>query len=101
MLDKLLIEEALGILLSGGADFAELFFETTRNGNVTFLDGGIDSVTDNTVSGVGLRAFIGTETVYGSTSDTGREGILRLARSVAVAVGESRGSFSVRLTPSA
>ena len=74
MLDKTLLEEILGIAVSTGADFAEVYSELTRNGNIRLLDGKIDSITDNTVSGVGIRAFLGTRTVYASTSDTSREG---------------------------
>ena len=70
-LNNRIVEEILGIALSGGADFAEIFWENTRNGNVVLLDGKIDAITDSTVTGAGIRAFIGTRTVYASTSDTG------------------------------
>ena len=88
MLDKTLLEEILGIAVSTGADFAEVYSELTRNGNIRLLDGKIDSITDNTVSGVGIRAFLGTRTVYASTSDTSREGLLACAASVATAMGD-------------
>ena len=81
-LNTRVIEEILGIALSGGADFAEIFWETTRNGNVVLLDGKIDSITDSTVTGAGIRAFIGTRTVYASTSDMSYNGLIACARSV-------------------
>lgn len=74
MIDKKTLEEILGIAVSTGADFAEVYSELTRNGAIRLLDGSVDVITDNTVSGVGIRAFVGTRTVYGSTSDTSREG---------------------------
>ena len=86
-----LIEESLGIAVSTGADFAEVYWELTRNGNITLLGGKIDAIADNTVSGVGIRAFLGTRTVYGSTSDLSREGLIKCARSVAEAMGEAQG----------
>lgn len=98
MLDKKLLEEILGIAVSTGADFAEVYSELTRNGNVRLLDGKIDSITDNTVSGVGIRAFDGTRTVYGSTSDISREGLIRCAKSVAAAVGDGKNARNIRLT---
>ncbi len=98
MLDKKLLEELLGIAVSTGADFAEVYYELTRNGNVRLIGGKIEDIADNTVSGVGIRAFDGTRTVYGSTSDTSREGLLRCAASVAAAIGESNNPQSVRLT---
>jgi predicted Zn-dependent protease len=44
MLNRLWTEEALEIAISGGADFAELFFEVSRSGGITLLDGVIDKI---------------------------------------------------------
>ena len=98
MLNKILLEEILGIALSGGADFAEVFCECTRNGRTVLIDGKIESVTEECVSGVGIRAFRGTSTVYGSTSDISREGLIRCARGVAAAMGEIKEGARVHLT---
>ncbi len=95
MLEKRLLEEILGIAVSTGADFAEVYCELTRNGNIRLLDGAIDAISDSTVSGVGIRAFSGVNTVYGSTSDTSREGLIKCARAVAAAVGD--GCFEKRI----
>ena len=97
MLEKRLLEEILGIAVSTGADFAEVYCELTRNGNYRLLDGSIDNISDNTVSGVGIRAFVGTRTVYGSTSDISRDGLIRCARSVAEAIGDKSAPASVVL----
>ncbi len=97
MLEKRLLEEILGIASSTGADFAEVYCERTRNGNIRLMGGKIDSVSDEVVSGVGIRAFVGVRTVYGSTSDISREGLIKCARSVAEAVGEAKNVMSVRL----
>ena len=96
-----IIEEILGIAVSTGADFAEVYWELTRNGNITLLSGKIDAIADNTVSGVGIRAFSGTRTVYGSTSDLSREGLIKCARSVAEAIGEYKGEMNIVLKPTA
>ncbi len=98
MLEKRLLEEILGIASSTGADFAEVYCELTRNGNVSLLDGKIDSITDNTISGVGIRAFLGTRTVYGSTSDISRDGLIRCAKAVAAAMGDRHAPQNVVLT---
>ncbi len=89
MLKKSLIESLLQIVLGGGADFAEVFFEVTRDGNILFADKQIESVLDRTISGVGIRAFLGTKTVYASSSDTSERGLLRCAHSVAEAIGNT------------
>ncbi len=98
MIEKRLYEEILGIALSGGADFAEVYCEYTRNGVISLVNERIETVTDNTVSGVGIRAFKGTSTVYGSTSDISREGLVKCARSVAEAMGDLKDGQRVVLT---
>ena len=98
MLEKRLLEEILGIASSTGADFAEVFCELTRNGGIRLVDGQIDTITDNTISGVGIRAFLGTRTVYGSTSDISYEGLIACAKSVAAAMGDKNAPQNVVLT---
>ncbi|MBR7098836.1 MAG: TldD/PmbA family protein, partial [Clostridia bacterium] len=97
MISKALVEEVLSCAVSTGADFAELYGENTRNNSVSMVDGKIDRVGDNLLSGVGIRAFLGTRTVFASTSDITREGLLKCAASVAVAMGEIRQDVCVRL----
>ena len=98
MLSKPLLEEILGIAMSGGADFAEVYCELTKGGRITLLGGKIENASDTTVSGVGVRAFRGTSTVYSSTSDISREGLVRCARSVALAMGDCREGQNIILT---
>ena len=97
MISKALVEEVLSCAVSTGADFAELYGENTRNNSVSMVDGKIDRVGDNLLSGVGIRAFMGTRTVFASTSDITRDGLLRCAASVAVAMGELKQDIQVRL----
>lgn len=99
--DNRLLEEILGIAISTGADFAEIYWEYTRNGNITLLGGRIDAIADNTISGVGIRAFLGTKTVYGSTSDISRAGLIKCARAVAEAMGEGSAEMNIHLKPTA
>ena len=98
MLEKRLYEQILGIALSGGADFAEVYCEYTRNGKIALMNGRIESISDETVSGVGIRAFKGTSTVYGSTSDVTPAGLVKCAKAVASAVGECGEGRSIVLT---
>ena len=97
MIAKALAEEVLASAMSGGADFVELYGEITRNNSISMVDGKIDRVTDNLVSGVGIRAFLGTKTVFASTSDTSRAGLLKCARSVAAATGDLRAAEKIVL----
>ncbi len=97
MISKALAESVLACAMSTGADFVELYGEITRNNAVNMVDGKIERVTDNLVSGVGIRAFLGTRTVFASTSDTSRQGLLKCAASVAAAMGELKKDISVVL----
>lgn len=98
ILAEKLCEEVLGVAVSTGADFAEIYAEHTRNGVVHFIDGKIDQIGDNVLSGVGIRAFLGTRTVFASTSDLSREGLLACAASVAEVIGESKKQVQIHLT---
>lgn len=97
MIRKQLAEEALSIAISTGADFAELYAENTRNNSVSLMDGKIERAGDNLLSGAGIRAFLGTKTVYASTSDLSREGLLKCAAAVAAAAGDLKHTAAVRL----
>ena len=99
MFDKKLLEEVLGAAMKSGADFAEIYAERTRNNSIRFVDGKIDRINDNFLSGVGIRAFSGTRTIYASTTDISREGLLACARSVSDAMGEGNAQISIVLTP--
>ena len=99
MIEKTLVEELLGIAVSTGADFAEVFAERERGYQIRLVSERIESVKDLLLCGVGIRAFCGTKTYYASTSDTSREGLLRCAANVAGAIGEDVGTASaVNLT---
>ncbi|MBQ8431888.1 MAG: TldD/PmbA family protein [Clostridia bacterium] len=97
MISRALTESVLTCAMSTGADFVELYGEITRNNAIAMVDGKIDRVSDNLVSGVGIRAFLGTRTVFASTSDMSREGLLKCAASVAAAMGELKKDVSVVL----
>ena len=63
MIKKELLEELIGAALSSGGDFAEVFAERSRSNSIQFVDGKIDKINDNFLSGVGIRVFKGTRTV--------------------------------------
>ena len=95
MIDKKTAFDVLSVAVSGGADFAEIFCETTRTNSIVLADSKIEKITDNVISGVGIRAFLGTQTVYASTCDISREGLLKCAKRVAevFSAASKMGSF--------
>lgn len=98
MIARTLVEELLNVAMSTGADFAEVYAEKTQSNSMRIQDGKIDRISDNLLSGVGIRVFLGTKTVYASTSDTSREGLLKCAASVAAAMGEGSKQMNIHLT---
>ena len=98
IVERKLAEELLALTCSTGADFAEIYAERTLNDGMSLLNKKIDQITSNVVSGAGIRAFLGTRTVYASTTDLSREGLLRCAASVAAAIAEGKQEMSINLT---
>ncbi len=99
MIKKELVEEILGVAMSSGGDFAEVFAEHTRANTLQLVDGHIDRINDGVESGVGIRVFLGERTVYATTTDMSREGLLRAAKDAADALGEGKAPISICLKP--
>ncbi len=97
MIDKKTAYDVLEKVVSGGADFAEIFAQTARTNNIVLVDGKIEKISDNVLCGVGIRAFLGTETVYASTCDVSYDGLLRCAASVAEVISATRKHGSITL----
>lgn len=97
MIEQSILEEVLGVALSTGGDFAEIYAENTRNNNLSFVDGKLDRIGDNTYSGVGIRVFLGTKTVHATTTDLSREGLLAAAKNASEILGELKEARSVIL----
>ena len=87
MLDKKIMSELIAIVLHGGADFAEVYAEHSRNSTIGYADRKIETVSDKTVCGVGIRGFVGTKTYFACTTDLTETGLKECARRVAQAVG--------------
>ena len=99
MFKKELLEEVLSVAMSTGGDFAEVYGEHTRNNSIQLVNGKIDKINDNVLSGVGIRVFLGQRTVYASTTDLTREGLISCARSVADALSEGKTAQNIVLVP--
>ena len=69
MIKQEMLERLLGVALSTGVDFAEIFGEHTVSNQIQMIDGKNDRVGDQVLSGVGIRIFKGERTVYASTSE--------------------------------
>ncbi|MBO7310827.1 MAG: TldD/PmbA family protein [Clostridia bacterium] len=101
MIGQAVLEEVLTLAMSSGGDFAEVYAENTKSNTISLVDGKIDRISDNTYSGVGIRVFSGLKTVYATTTDITRAGLLACAKSAAQIMGELRLECSVTLIPTA
>lgn len=97
MLNKSLINEVLGAALATGADFAEVFLETTESRGIGLTDNSVHRISGDVVSGMGLRIYKGLRAVYGSTGDLSRSGVLSLAANVAGVFAEAPAASAVEL----
>ena len=87
MLDKKMMSELISIVLHGGADFAEVYAEYSHNSAISYADRKIENSNDRIISGVGIRAFVGTRTFFACTTDLTPSGLRECATRVAQAVG--------------
>ena len=87
MIDKKTMSDLIAIVLHGGADFVEVYAEHSHNSRIGYADKKIETLSDNIVSGVGIRAFLGTKTYFACTTDLSDSGLKECARRVAQAVG--------------
>ena len=86
MLPQSLVKEALGIALSTGADYAEVFAEHTNQKAIQMISAKVDKIEDAVIAGVGIRIFKGTRCISGSASSLERSAVLACARKVADAL---------------
>lgn len=99
MIEKSLCEEVIAKAMSTGADYGEIFAERTPSSGIYMVNKQIEEVTDHVNSGAGIRVMLGTRTVYGTTTDLSRSGLLRLAEQVSEALGQGKAGISIKLSP--
>lgn len=95
MLSQALIEDVLGVALSTGGDFSEVFVENRYINNIFLQSGKVERSLSGLDFGVGIRVFSGLMSAYAYTTDASRDGLLKAAKSAAAAITNQG-----RLTPS-
>lgn len=85
------IQEILGIALSKGGDFSDLYFEYKITSSIAMEEDIIKSSSENISLGVGIRVLKGSQTGYGYTNELTKEK-LRSAALTAAAIAASGGS---------
>lgn len=91
---KEVLEKALAVV-SRGVDFADIYIEYAAMESFNYEENQLKVSHESTAKGVGIRTIKGEKTYLGSTVDVTPEGIMRIARSIAVKDGKSK---KVKLT---
>ncbi|HQR38734.1 MAG TPA: DNA gyrase modulator, partial [Blastocatellia bacterium] len=85
------LERLLGVALSRGGDFADLYFEYNTSGSVFLEEQIVKSATRSIRQGVGVRVTSAERTGYAYTDEISPSAIERAARTAA-AIARSTGS---------
>lgn len=98
MISKLLMEEIIGVALSSGGDYAEVFVEDTTRNLIQLSGGRIGTMLSGNDFGASVRILRGTDSVYAYTNDISRPSMLELARRAAASMGALDKGKAVSLT---
>jgi TldD protein len=95
LIDRDLIERALGAGLKTGADFSEVYVEDKRSSSANLDDGKVEQVTSGRDRGAGIRVVKGETTGYAHTADLSEAGLLAAADAAAAAASQGGGGARI------
>jgi TldD protein len=99
-IDADLCRRLLGIALSRGGDFADVFFEYRASGSISFEEGITRSAARGTSMGLGVRVQRGDATGYAYVEDLSWEAMKRAAETAArIANGNEQAIVDLRTLP--
>jgi TldD protein len=87
MLGKHIAEKTLGVALSSGGDFSEIYLEDADATSLMMSSGKMETAVSGRTFGAGIRVFRGTNSVYVYTNDGSEAGFVKAAEQAAAAVG--------------
>lgn len=98
MVDKQILKEVLGIALSNGGDFADIFMEEKQSTGIGMEAGRIERVNSGVDAGAGIRVLSGEATAYAYTNDISKAGLLEAAKIVSHAAKGGKKDVNLDLT---
>lgn len=90
MISKSLAKQVINVALSTGADFAELYLETTNSKSFKVENELVENVAASLISGCGIRIILKDRSIYGFTEDISRKSLLKLASNLSASFNEER-----------
>lgn len=88
MISKSLALQVLNAGLATGADFAEIYLEEVNSSVLRVENGKTQGTSTDTTYGAGIRLLNGFKSVYGSTNDLSKKGLVDLASTLAASFNE-------------
>ena len=73
IISKKLAIDVMNAALSTGADYAEIYAESSRPSSISIDNGKVDSISTPISEGAGIRLLKGVKSAYGYTSDLSRK----------------------------
>ena len=93
------LRRLISIALSGGGDYADLYFEYSTSNELALRDGEVNTVGSNIDYGVGIRVVSGEQTGYAYTEITSMNEMERAAKIAAKIADGSMKEINAPLTP--
>jgi len=97
MLDQPFIPQILKKCLTREATFAELYYESTTDSQISVVDKRVDDVVTGTDSGIGLRIFDNLNTIYGYSNDTSKNSLIDLGTTLTRALKQGTVDKNINL----
>lgn len=76
------LENYLSLAVSTGADFAEIYYEDTRDKSYNFNNSKLDTINSSNYRGIGIKITKGTDRYYASTNQIDEESILNTIKNL-------------------
>ena len=92
-------EEILQKALQNGGDLAEIYLEERAIASLSLDDGKVEKIISGTEAGAGIRILLGDKTLYAHSNDVSREGLLKLAETVAGGASGPKTEYSFAFAP--
>lgn len=93
-IDEALLERALGAIFQHRADYADLYFQSTRSESFSLEEGIVKSGSFGIDQGVGVRAVVDDKTAFAYSDDLSPQALMQAAQTVR-SIAASGGSGSV------
>ncbi len=91
VIETQLLERVLGVGMSSGADFSEVFVEDVQRSGVNLDDGRIENLSSSRDRGAGVRVISGDTTGFAHTADLSESGLMAAVKAAAAAASQGGG----------